>query len=150
MTPSRKYFQSRSDSTIANGRLSVTPSVRHQNPSASQNCSYHPSSHRAYQPLRLSTIEPINHGAHQPLSLSTIKLIDHQAYQPSSPLTIKPVEMGHMNNSINSSPYMTKNFEFNRNHEQGPYPGSDLNNINENVCCMDCRNHRSQLKSSEI
>ena len=37
-------FSRENDSRIANVRLSVSPSVSHQNPSASQNCSYQPSS----------------------------------------------------------------------------------------------------------
>ena len=54
---------SESYSRIANVHLSV----HHQTPSASQNCSYQPSS--------LLTIKPINHWAYQPLSLLTIKPI---------------------------------------------------------------------------
>ena len=75
--------------------MSVRPSVSHQNPLASQNCSYQPVSlptsepinHRAYQPLSLSTIKPINHQAYWSLSLSTIKPINHWAHWPSSLLT---------------------------------------------------------------
>ena len=52
-------FSRKSDSRIANVCLSVCLSVSHQNPSASQNCSYRTSS--------LLTIKPIEH-------------IDHQAY----------------------------------------------------------------------
>ena len=59
-------FSRKSDSTIANVRLSVC----HKNPSDSQNCSYQPSS--------LSPIEPINHRAYRPSSLSTIEPIDHR------------------------------------------------------------------------
>ena len=59
-------FSRKSDFRIANVCLSVS----HPNPSASQNCSYQPSS--------LSTIKPINHQAYQTSSLSTIKPIDHQ------------------------------------------------------------------------
>ena len=77
-------FSCKSDSRIANVRLSVRQSVSHQNPSASQNWSY--------QPLSPLTMEPINHQAHWQSSLSTIKPIDHQAYWPSSLLTIKPID----------------------------------------------------------
>ena len=108
-------FSRKSDSRIANVRLPVNPSISHQNPSASQNCSYRPSglstirpidhqaywpsslltikpiNHRAYWPLSLSTIEPANHWAYRPSSLLTIEPIDHQAYRPSSLLTIKPI-----------------------------------------------------------
>ena len=56
-------FSRESDSLIANVRTSVS----HKNPSASQNCSYRPSS--------LSAIKPINHWAYRPSSLSTLALL---------------------------------------------------------------------------
>ena len=48
-------------------QMSVCLSVCNKNPSASQNCSYWPSS--------VSTIEPINHQDHWPSSLSTSGLL---------------------------------------------------------------------------
>ena len=73
-------------------QMSVCPSVRNKNPSASQNHSY-----RAYQPSSLSTIEPINHRAYRPSSLLTIEHIDHRAidyraYQPLILLTIESID----------------------------------------------------------
>ena len=93
-------FSCKSDSRIANVRLSVRQSVSHQNPSASQNWSYQPLSpltmepinHQAHWQSSLSTIKPIDHQAYWPSSLLTIKPIDHQAYRPSSLLTIKPID----------------------------------------------------------
>ena len=68
-------FSSESDSRFGNVRpsvcLSVSLSVCHRNPSASQNCSYWPPS--------LSTIKPIDHPANRPSSQSTIKPMNHQA-----------------------------------------------------------------------
>ena len=64
-------------------QMSFCLSVRNQNPSASQNCSY--------WPLSLSTIEPIDHWACWPLNLLTIGPSNHQAYRPSSLSTIKPI-----------------------------------------------------------
>ena len=86
----RWYFAFSVAKATLQSQMSVCLSVCHQNPSASQNCSYQPSSlstiepfdHQAYQPSSLSTIEPINHQAYQPSSLSTIEPIIHWAYQP--------------------------------------------------------------------
>ena len=63
-----KFFSCKSDSTIANVRLSVCLST------------IEPINPQAYQPSSLLTIQPNNHPAYQPSSLSTIQPIDHQAY----------------------------------------------------------------------
>ena len=63
------YFPFSAAKVTLQSQVSVCPSVHHRNPSASQNCSYRPSSLLtiwAYRPLSLSTIEPIDHRAYWP------------------------------------------------------------------------------------
>ena len=79
--------------------------IYHQNPSASQNSSYQPSS--------LSTIEPIDHLAYRPSSLSTI---NHRAYWPSSLSTIKPINhWAYQPSSLSTSGLLSRLFRWQQN-----------------------------------
>ena len=82
-------FSRKSNSRIANVRLSVCLSVCYKNLSELLLSAIEPIDHWAYWLSSLLTIKPIDHWAYWPLSLLTIEPIDHQAYIPSSLLTIR-------------------------------------------------------------
>ena len=91
LAPFQRYSHFSVVKATLESQMSVCLSVSHQNPSASQNCSYWPScpsaimpiGHHAHQPSCPSAIMPIGHHAHRPSCPSAILPIGHHAHQPS-------------------------------------------------------------------